>query len=433
LDEPNGAVPSPRPLQALRSPATIRERCRNIAAAVDAGESRHFTIDRGKLAGVADRVAAVTRQRYPDGKVPLHSRWRHFEAGGVDRKAELDQKLASRTVVGVARARVDLVLVSVLLDAGAGERWSYRERETGLCFQRSEGLAVATFRGFMAGAFSSDVGDPYRVDAKALLAIDEPKLAAMLQAGEDNPIVGLPGRVMLLRRLGETLRAQPELFTADGLPGHLFDAMTHHRHAHHLPHANLHHLPPPTFRHHLSSARVLEQLLEMLGTLWPSGVQLEDGTVLGDVWRHPHAGGAGTSAGWVPFHKLPQWLAYSLVEPFEWAGVQVNQLDELTGLPEYRNGGLLLDGGVLVPRDQGYAQRTYSAGDEWVVEWRALTVVLLDQLAPLVRERLGLDVEAMNLARMLEGGTWAAGRELAQQLRADGAPPVHVASDGTLF
>jgi len=39
----------------------------------------------------------------------------------------------------------------------------------------------------------------------------------------------------------------------------------------------------------------------------------------------------------MPFHKLSQWLTYSLLEPFEWAGVRIHRLDELTGLPEYRN------------------------------------------------------------------------------------------------
>ena len=61
--------------------------------------------------------------------------------------------------------------------------------------------------------------------------------------------------------------------------------------------------------------------------------------------------GPGLTAGWMPFHKLSQWLTYSLLEPFGWAGVAVTDLDELTGLPEYRNGGLLLDTGVLRLRD----------------------------------------------------------------------------------
>jgi len=388
----------------------IRERCQAVTAFVDEGRSAHFTLDRAQLPAVAERVARVTRARHPDGKIPLHSRWRHFNAGGVDRKAELDARLAARTTVAVTRARIELAFISVLLDAGAGPDWHYDERETGQRFTRSEGLAVATFRAFMAGKFSSDVGDACRVDAKALLRMEPRTLAEIFQASDANPIVGLEGRAALLRRLGEALRARPDLFTADGLPGHLFDALTHHRHAHHMPHANLHHVMPGVFRHHVASARILELLLEAFD--------------LGDVGPH-------SQVGTVPFHKLSQWLTYSLIEPLEWGGVAVNGLDELTALPEYRNGGLLLDAGVIVPRDAAYAQRSYRPTDEWVVEWRALTVALLDELAPLVRERLGL--EQLTLVRLLEGGTWAAGREIAAEKRPGGAPPVRIESDGTVF
>ena len=142
--------------------------------------------------------------------------------------------------------------------------------------------------------------------------------------------------------------------------------------------------------------------------------------------------GPGLTNGWVPFHKLSQWLTYSLLEPFEWAGVHVEDLDALTGLPEYRNGGLLLDTGVLRLREPAWAARTWKVSDELVVEWRALTVALLDELAPLVRTRLGVDAGQMPLACVLEGGSWAAGRALAERLH-DGRPPLSVASDGTVF
>ena len=68
-----------------------------------------------------------------------------------------------------------------------------------------------------------------------------------------------------------------------------------------------------------------------------------------------------------------------------------------------------------------------------VVEWRALTVALLDRLAVVIRQRLGQDAESLPLARILEGGTWAAGRKLAFERRPDGSPPIKVISDGTVF
>ena len=411
----------------LREPATIRARCAAITAFVDAGRSEHFSLDRSKLDAVAERIAALTRARFPDLKIPYHSRWRHFEAGGVDREAELDAKLAGRTQVAIARARIDLTLVSVLLDAGAGPDWRFHEAESGQALARSEGLGVASFRAFLAGRFSSDAGDPCRVDAAALLKLDAAALADIFQVRESNPLVGLEGRAALMRRLGETLRAQPQTFTAIGQPGHLFDVLTHHPHAPRLHH---HHPQPAPLHHHVQAARILAALLDAFSAIWPSG-QVLHGVPVGDVWPHPAAGGEGASAGWVPFHKLSQWLSYSLLEPFEWAGVKVEGLDALTGLPEYRNGGLLLDAGVIVPRDAAFAARPRLPSEPWVIEWRALTVALLDELAPMVRARLA--TPELPLACMLEGGSWAAGRQIAAERRPGGAPPVAIESDGTVF
>ena len=111
---------SRHPLALLHDPASVRERCGAILRAVESNVSEHFTIDRSRLPALADRVAALTLQRFPDLRIPYHSRWRHFEAGGVDRRAELEALLAGRSAADAARARIDLTVVSVLLDAGAG-------------------------------------------------------------------------------------------------------------------------------------------------------------------------------------------------------------------------------------------------------------------------------------------------------------------------
>ena len=395
----------------LLDPATIRRRCANILAAADAGEAGHFRVDRGRVAAAADRVARVTRRRYPDLAIPYHSRWRHFEAGGVDRAAALARALAGRDAAACARARIDLAVISVLLDAGAGAAWRYVEPETGQSFMRSEGLGVASFRAFMAGAFSAHADDPLRVDAAALRDVDAASLARVFQASDTNPLVGLDGRAALLRRLGGALATKRQAFGALARPGGLFDTLT------------------AGARTTLSATALLQTLLDALSGIWLAG-NTQDGVALGDTWRHPRAGGDGATAGWVPFHKLSQWLAYSLFEPFEWAGVTIAGGDALTGLPEYRNGGLLLDTGVLTLVDAAAARAPLAVGSETVVEWRALTVALLDDVAAQVRQRLARP--DLPLACVLEGGTWAAGRELAQELRG-GDPPLAIASDGTVF
>lgn len=398
----------------LRSTVTVRERCRTILHAVEAGQSRHFTVNRTQLDAVADSVAQMTRHQYPDLKIPYHSRWRHFESGGINRKAQLDAALNGLDVLAKARARIDLTLISVLLDAGAGPDWRYAEADTGQTLGRSEGLGVATFHAFMKGQFSSATS-PYQVDAHALLKMDTTQLAIVFQAGEHNPLVGLEGRVTLLHRLGHALLAQKEIFGSDGRPGGLFDFLTQKGQI-----------------RQLAAPDLLRALLDYLSSIWLTGNTLR-GVPLGDCWQHPLAGGTGPTAGWVPFHKLSQWLTYSLLEPFEWAGIALTELDGLTGLPEYRNGGLLLDAGVIVPREADFATRQFSAGDEAIVEWRALTVALIDELAPRVRLRLGQSAEDMPLACILEGGTWATGRQLARTLREGGPPPLKIASDGTVF
>ena len=392
----------------LRTTTAIRERAQHLLQRARVGNSAWFLVDDDALDRAAAEVADVTRSRYPTLAIPYHGRWRHFEAGGVDRRSELDSRTADSDIASRARSMIDLAVVSVLLDAGAGPDWHYTEPGTGLRLTRSEGLGVASWHAFGSGLFSSDPADPLRADAGALRGLDDESLAAAFQVDPGNPLLGLTGRVQLLRRLGTQLAARPDVFGPDGRPGGLFDMVT----------------GPTVTAHDLLSA-VLDAL---------SGVWLTDNTIggqpLGDCWRHQAAPGPGLSRGWMPFHKLSQWLTYSLLEPFERAGVAVTELDTLTGLPEYRNGGLLLDTGVLRLRDAALAEKDWTVDDELIVEWRALTVALLDELAPLIRDRLG--APRLPLACVLEGGTWATGRALAARLR-DGAPPLSIISDGTVF
>ena len=398
----------------LRTTTAIRERAGQLLARARRGESQWWNVDDDKLTDAAQAVVVATRERYPQHQIPLHSRWRHFEAGGVDRKQLLEQQLQDDPGVR-ARAMIDLAVVSVLLDAGAGADWKYIESSSGPTFSRSEGLAVASFHAFSAGLFSSDKERPLQVEAAGLRALLTDHLASAFQVGPSNPLVGLQGRVILLRRLGEVMTEQPGVFGESGRPGALFDLFTA--------------LVPQTAE--VVANDIFLQLLTSLSPIWPAANEI-GGIALGDCWRHSAVRGEGLSDGWMPFHKLSQWLTYSLLEPFAWNGVNVRGLDGLTGLPEYRNGGLLMDSGVLMLKDPALADALWQPGDELIVEWRALTVALLDELALPVRKQLGLDAQQLPLARVLEGGTWAAGRTLAQRLRG-GLPPLKIASDGTVF
>lgn len=392
----------PPALQQLRTADAVRVRCARILDGALSGDAEHFSVDASALPGVAQRVAAVTTERYPDLDIPLHARMGHFGARRVD---ALRQRVPAEHW---AEAALDLVLVSVLLDAGAGPAWRFEDG--GERIGRSEGLAVASLRAFEAGLFSADPNDPHRVDAQGLAAVDEQALAAAFGVSGDNPLVGVAGRVSLLHGLAEALKGPS--FPGDR-PSGLVCA-----------------LGGPGAQ--VTAPAVLEAVLHGLGDIWPSRHTLH-GHNLGDVWPHPLAGGEGDTAGWVPLHKLSQWLTYSIIEPLTWAGLEVTQLDGLTGLAEYRNGGLFVDMGVLVPRDRAVLEQPRAPDSPEVVEWRALTVALLDRLAPLVRRALGKAEHDFPLGCVLEGGTWATGRLVARERREDGAPPIRIASDGTLF
>jgi len=386
-------------LAGLLTPEAVRVRADELLALDEAGELPHFRVDAGRLDAAAALVAEVTRENYPDLAVPPHSRWRHFELDGRDLAAAAFAGLAGE---GRARRKVELAVVSVLLDAGAGPDWCYEDAATGRRLGRSEGLAVASLRAFEAGAFATLPGIP-RVDDAALAALEPTALARHLQVRPENPLPGLQGRAALLRALGRTGR-----LTA------LYDDLTRRADAGRLP-----------------AREILVALLEAFNAIWPSGLVV-DGLALGDVGRHRCLRRTDASDGLVPFHKLSQWLAYSLIEPLRETGLQVVELDALTGLAEYRNGGLFLDTGVLAPRDPALPERRLQAADEAVVEWRALTVALLDRLAGAVRGKLGLTPEDLPLAAVLQGGSWAAGRDTARRLR-DGRPALDIASDGTIF
>ncbi|KAL8866191.1 MAG: hypothetical protein Q9198_008998, partial [Flavoplaca austrocitrina] len=279
-------------------------------------------------------------------------------------------------------------------------------KESGKTYRRSEGLAVASLEMFKAGYFSGDPTEPYQVNAAGLNRLSVNQLAIGLQVSEANPLAGMEGRADLLANLGEALR-NTEYFGSTSRPGNM----------------------------------------------------LVNGISLGDAWPCSSMPSAPRAQPWeniVPFHKLTQWLCYSLMAPMtRLLNVQFVGVELLTGLPEYRNGGLLIDTGLvtLKPADAKRGLDAYrnnatvkgqpcmevvplfSTDDDVVVEWRALTIGFLDDLHVEVNRLLHLEgPDKLSLAQMLEAGSWKGGRELAEVSRPNTKqPPIMILSDGTVF
>src|SRR5215471_4902018 len=215
-------VADDHPAAMLLTARAIRERCARVMAAAEHGDTPFWRWREERLPDVADYVCATIRERDPTLAVPFHSRWRHFETHGVDRwKAIAD----AHQLTGTERARtqIDLAVTSVLLDAGAGPRWRYKDATTGEAYSRSEGLALASLGLFAAGAFSADRAKPLRADAAALESLDAAVLTNGFQATVDNPLVGVAERAALLRRLGAVAAATPVVFGSPARLGNLFD------------------------------------------------------------------------------------------------------------------------------------------------------------------------------------------------------------------
>ena len=223
IDIPKPPDPAEEPAAYLRSIHAVRERSGIVLQKAKANKLNHFDVDLSKFSDTAEYVVSIIKRDFAGdyGSIPPHGRWQHFEVGGRPRVTQLLQSWAT-SIDNQERARrlVDLFLVSVLLDAGAGTKWKYKSKESGKSYSRSEGLAVASLEMFKAGAFSSSKDQPHQVDAVGLQSVTVETLARGMQVSDSNPMSGLKGRAGLLMQLASALQ-KPELFGSSGRPGNM--------------------------------------------------------------------------------------------------------------------------------------------------------------------------------------------------------------------
>lgn len=429
---------------------------------------KHFDVDMGKFPDVVSFVSGIIKRDYdaPFTSIPPHGRHQHFCVGGRDRIASLLSTFPEEVDNSEkCRRLLDLYLVSVLLDAGAGTEWSYKSMENGRVYRRSEGIAVATLEMFKHGYFSGNPANKFQVDKHGLAQLTVERIAQGLQSKPGNTMAGVAGRTDLLVRLAKALDEKKEYFGDDGRPGNMIEHLLSH------PSTQASSMP-------IVPLPVLwNVLMDGLVSIWPTSRTTINGVPLGDAWPcqslpqpaaspttstfspFPQSGPAST-APWesiLPFHKLTQWLCYSLMQPMQsllrihFAGTEL-----LTGLPEYRNGGLFIDLGVLTLKKEdmerglhNYSEHFRVSGakgvevapmfqpsDDVVVEWRGVTVGFLDMLCTEVNKALRSELNGneLSLPQLLEAGSWKGGREIAEVSRPNTKePPILIDTDGTVF
>jgi len=394
--------------QYLLTTNAIRERSKKLFDLNVKGLG-HFQYHPEKWEEVTEFVYQVILENYPDLNIPFHSRLGHFRPGKIERLNWEELGLSKLSNLDKMKMLIDLIIPSVLLDAGAGDLWKFHESKTNLTFNRSEGLGIASFHMFLNKRFSSK--NLIQTDADGLMNLSLETLEKDFQVSKDNPLVGSMGRLNLLKSLGKVIKENPKDFP-NLRPSDLIQFMKD--------------------GDVIDGEKVLNALLTKLGGIWPSRLKI-DGIDLGDCWSHPSLGPKDSIDSLVPFHKLSQWLSYSLLDAALVSGFKVKNVEKLTGLPEYRNGGLFLDLGLISAKNQSDLTRGVEASEPFTVEWRAMTVILLDELASRIQKKFNKSESDFPLAKVLEGGTWWAGRKIAKLKRPDSSPPLKIISDGTVF
>lgn len=130
----------------LKSLLSVREQSRLLLSHTE--HLTCFDVDLSKIEDVVSLILSLIKRDYNSpADIPSHSRWCHFV--GVD----LLKDVSGSTLIDQSIALIDLFVVSVLLDAGAGDNWTFNKNSN--IFNRSEGLALASFEMFKSGVFSS--------------------------------------------------------------------------------------------------------------------------------------------------------------------------------------------------------------------------------------------------------------------------------------
>lgn len=416
-------------LEFYRSIESVRLTCNKVYdGRLESGknETQYFHIDMDNMGKVRDNLIDIIGRDYKQlSDIPVHGRWQHLNCGGVDRIGQLLSAWEVEKVdsIEVCRRLVDLITFSVLIDAGAGSTWRFTEGENKI--GRSEGLAVASFYMFESGSLSAD--GTHKVHGSKLSTFTKQDFDEAFQISSKNTLQGYEGRIELIKSLGRSLLSSSDIFGEDGRPGNMIDYLFK------LNNSNELELP-----------QVWDTLMSGYTKIWPAGRLSFNGEPLGDCWEYKKE---DNTSFIVCFHKLTQWLCYSLLRPLEEFGHKfiIKSKDLQTGLPEYRNGGLFIDFGVLSLKEEyhkagvnnsteyGYDNSipTFTPESGVIVEWRCLTIGLLDKLLPMVNEKLDA---TLKLSQLIEAGTWKAGREIAAKLRPKtGGPPINLHSDGTVF
>ena len=294
-------------------------------------------LDRTKLDRRGRAHRRADRARFPELKIPVPQPLAPFRG----RRRGLARPSSMRSWPGARRwrslrSRIDLTLV---------KRAARRRRRARLALPRGRAAVACPQRVAWRGEFQAFLAGPLLVGRRRLLLdgrrgrrcfkLDAAALADIFQVRASNPLVGLEGRAALMRRLGEALRASRRPSRPSASPAICSTCSPTIRTRAALHH---HHPQPAPLHHHVRRRRIIAALLDAFSAIWPSG-QVLHGVPVGDLAAPGRRRrGRAVPAG-CPSTSSSQWLAYSLLEPFEVGrreGRGAGCADRPAGIPQRR-------------------------------------------------------------------------------------------------
>jgi hypothetical protein len=398
----------------LFQPEEIRRKAHDVLERAVDGELFHVDVDLSKMDGVLLRVLEVTKENYPDFQIPPHGVWRDFEAGDFDRWGALASARGFESAEEMLVAAADLAVVAAYMKTRHPENWVFKDRMTATQTAGPQASALAAFHMFASGSFSSDMSDPYRVDAETLIQMDMGELADALQWDLQHDAGMLEDMQRHLKRLGEALALRPDLFSEGDVtrPGLLATRLAKQSST------------------AVDAGIALDRFLEALAPVWEGGA-VSGEISLGDCFAHSQFSEADLEP-FVPFHLAAQEIVFSLVEPFAWAGWAVSGLDNLSAPADLAHVSLYSQGGVLNARQRD-EKLTESEAQDYMIELRAISIALTDRLADMLCAKLQVNADQLPLSCILEGGTSRAGAQVLQQNEKEAKKLGQLLNPGSVF
>ena len=380
---------------AFFDPREVRRRAHDLLDLAADQKLSHVQVDLSRLGDALLTLLETTKETYPDFHIPPYGVWRDFEAGGIDRWAALADARAFEGAEHMLTAAADLAILAAYMKTMHPPGWSFEDPMTQTRVSGKHASALAAFHMFASGSFSSEITDPYRVDAETLIRMEKDELASGLQWDLQDDTDLLIAMQKHLKRLGEALALRSDLFSEGYFtrPGLLMVQAAREAEG------------------AVSAQKLLDRLLEALAPVWPDGAKSGD-ISLGDSFSHSALDNSENGTVY-PFHMTAQEMVYSLVEPYAWAGLEVADLELLTAPADDAHAVFFVLTGVLKIKDGPQTPTEDSVRDR-MVEIRGVTTALTDRLAALLRAELEVPEEQLPLTCILEGGTSRAGERALQ-------------------